>query len=227
MSDQITAALQADDVYELIGLFDSLEESTAHDDVVKAVPDLLERVTAIASEAEQIAFFAEPLVWWLRDNGMISEAVEAVEACLKAVSGRADDTSTGALRLCVNLAASPIDENGVGKPALAEPYIQALVEMPTDSFDIRETGHLLVANGLGTKADLIALAKRLEKLDLSVSELCDLAMDIHGDNDVYEGGWNIGDHDWARQVYDRAVSESSSSGDKGDLDVAARTLGIA
>lgn len=197
---------------------------------MKAVPDLLERVTAIASEAEQIAFFAEPLVWWLRDNGMISEAVEAVEAveaCLKAVSGRADDTSTGALRLCVNLAASPIDENGVGKPALAEPYIQALVEMPTDSFDIRETGHLLVANGLGTKADLIALAKRLEKLDLSVSELCDLAMDIHGDNDVYEGGWDIGDHDWARQVYDRAVSESSSSGDKEDLDVAARTLGIA
>jgi hypothetical protein len=227
MANSITdRCLEADDAWPIIDLFESLDVSAINSEVVAAALPAIDRVIEMQGSAT-ISFAAQAIVLALKARNEIEIAKEVLARSLNALRDQQDDGFYQAMIVVVGLAASPLDENGIGHPEIVHPHIDFILSADTDnSHELEGLCDIIAQNKLLDLDDFIKLAKKLEEKDLSATQLCKLAMNVNGDNEKYIGGWNLGDAAWATEILRRAEPLAKARGEKQDLNLAKEVVGI-
>jgi len=227
MSNSIVdRCLDADDAWPIIDIFESLDDSADNSEVVSAALPAIDRVIEM-QESATINFAAMAIVTALKARNEIETAKEVLIRSLKALTDLNDDGFFQAMTVVVDLAASPLDVNGIGHPEIVTPYIDLILSADTEnSHELEGMCDIIAQNKLLNLEDFIKLAKKLEAKDLSATQLCKLALNVHGDTERSKGGWNFGDVAWATQLLKRAEPLAKARDEKQDLKFAKEVTGI-
>lgn len=226
MGKLIETLVGIDDVYEIQDLFEGLDDEVDPKELEEAVIPAIEKLFEFDCENETWAYVCGAIAGASMTYGTREHANECVERTLRMIQNQPDDTQISALLYLVDLAVRPEDEDGLSNKELAAPAVDVLLNSESDdSFTVREIGNLVFHHGLVDKEGLILIAKKLESLDLSVSDLCELAKHVHGDTEGMSGFWNIGDRDWALAILDKADGAASSKSENQDVASAREAIG--
>ena len=218
MSSLSKLIASVEEVYDIQDIFEGIEEGTSDEEIRESAIPALERAFEFDCENEEWAFVGASIAGALIEIESIELAGEVIERSLNMVVNQPDETQALAMLNLCDLSMRPKEDGGLDKVGLVAPYVQELMRCsPDDSFTLREIGNLIAHYNLADVPAQVAIAKRLEALELEIDELCELAQNVHGYPDDAGSWWNLGDKEWAVAVLARASNQASSKSEEKEI----------
>ena len=212
LSESIKAA---NDIYEIQSVFESICDEVSTAEVTASAIPALEAAFEFDSSNEDWAYVAWSIAEPVLGRNKMTLASECVSRAVNMVKNQPDDTQFTAANFLFDKATRTKEEDGIEDTSIAQSLAQLLMSVDIDdTWELRNFASLV---GLSTIPErhriLTELAERLEKMDLTVAEICELAMNV---SDI-EGMWNLGDNAWASRLMIKAESQASSAADKSEI----------